>query len=194
MIFNEVLKQEIPKGWEDCLLEDVCIIHDSIRKPLSGDERSTRKGPYPYYGAVSIVDYIDSFLFDGIYLLFSEDGIYVVDEFGHPTIQYVWGKFWVNNHAHILQGNGDVTTEFILLALSYTNVSHLVTGAAQPKINQKNMASIPMFKPIDGALKQFTKLIDPFFRHIRITADILRQLSTLRDMLLLRVVAHESDL
>ena len=59
---------------------------------------------YPYYGAVSIVDYVDDYIFDGEYLLVSEDGIYVVDENGHPLIQHISGKFWANNHAHILKG------------------------------------------------------------------------------------------
>ena len=76
-----------------------------MRKPLSSLERADMERIYPYYGAVSIVDYVDDYIFDGEYLLVSEDGIYVVDENGHPLIQHISGKFWANNHAHILKEN-----------------------------------------------------------------------------------------
>lgn len=75
-----------------------------MRKPLSSLERADMERIYPYYGAVSIVDYVDDFIFDGEYLLVSEDGIYVVDENGHPLLQHITSKFWANNHAHILKG------------------------------------------------------------------------------------------
>src|SRR6185369_13162865 len=160
MVYNEGLKLDIPKGWDVCSLGDMCNICDSVRQPLSGEERSIRPGPFPYYGAVSIVDHIDSYLFDGIYLLFSEDGVKVVNEFGYPTLQYVWDKFWVNNHAHVLQGKGYITTEFLKLSLTEKNVSHLVTGAAQPKINQNNMASIPLLRPDDETLNVFATKVN----------------------------------
>ena len=87
------------------------------------EQRTLIKGKYPYFGAMSIIDYIDDYIFDGVYLLFAEDGVNVVDEDGHPNLQYVYGKFWLNNHAHIMQGNDIVSTEYLYLALQriYSN-------------------------------------------------------------------------
>lgn len=112
-----------------------------MRKPLSSLERADMERIYPYYGAVSIVDYVDDFIFDGEYLLLSEDGIYVVDENGHPLLQHITGKFWANNHAHILKGKSGFNEDSLYLFLANTNMAPIVTGAAQPKINQANLKS-----------------------------------------------------
>ena len=98
---------EIPEGWEATNLSEHVANFDSKRVPVSGAERSKRQGPFPYHGAAGVMDHIDDYLFDGIYLLVGEDGS-VVQESGLAVTQYVWGKIWVNNHAHILQGKGPV--------------------------------------------------------------------------------------
>jgi type I restriction enzyme S subunit len=117
-------------------LGDVINLFDHKRIPLSNRERANRQGPYPYYGAAGILDYVNDYLFDGIYVLIGEDGS-VIDEEGHPIVQYVWGKFWVNNHAHVIQGKGYITTEFLMLFLKQLDIKAYVTGAVQPKLNQK---------------------------------------------------------
>ena len=188
---NDELNQEIPKGWSVGELGDLCNILDRYRKPLSGEERQEMQGPYPYYGAVSIVDYVNDYLFDGIHLLLSEDGVKVVDENGYPTLQYVWGKFWVNNHAHILKGDKLLSTEFLFLSLKKTNFSHLVTGAAQPKISQKNMASVQMIVPDNYTFQKFNKKISGIFRYIRCNTDMNHLLTPFREMILLRMVRHK---
>ena len=88
----------IPQGWRVGNLFDIASIYDKNRKPLSGRDRENMERIYPYYGATSCMDYVDNYLFDGIYTLIGEDGS-VVKEDGLPYMQYVWGKFWVNNHA-----------------------------------------------------------------------------------------------
>ena len=120
-----------------CSLKEVCSIFDSKRVPLSGAERAKRRGPYPYYGAAALMDYVDEYLFDGIYLLTGEDGS-VADEQGFPITQYVWGKFWVNNHAHILQGKAGFSTEHLALALRRVNIQPYITGAVQAKLPHWN--------------------------------------------------------
>src|SRR5690606_25730326 len=102
MFYNEELEKEIPEGWEVKSLGEISTCLDFKRRPLSQEERSEKPGIYPYYGAMSIVGYIDEYIYDGDYLLFSEDGANIIDENGYPAIQYVWGKFWLNNHSHIL--------------------------------------------------------------------------------------------
>src|SRR5690606_6443295 len=88
--------------WDDGVLGDIIVNFDSKRKPLSSRQRGEMQGEYRYFGATSVMDYVNDYLFDGTYLLLAEDGS-VVKADGTPYLQYVWGKFWVNNHAHILQ-------------------------------------------------------------------------------------------
>ena len=99
----------IPKGWRIVNLFDVAEVLDKYRKPLSGQEREKMAKIYPYYGATSCMDYVDNYIFDGVYTLIGEDGS-VIKEDGLPYMQYVWGKLWVNNHAHILQGKNGFST------------------------------------------------------------------------------------
>lgn len=167
MFVDDVDVENLPEGWRMGTLGEVAEILDYKRRPLSSEERTEMKGEYPYYGAMSVVDYIDSFLFDGIYLLFSEDGANVVDENGFPALQYVYGKFWLNNHAHILQGKNELSTEYLYLSLKKKNVADLVTGAAQPKINQENMCGIEVLVPDDVALKKINEKVLPIFSMIR---------------------------
>lgn len=144
-------------------VENIADFYDSMRKPLSSLERADMERLYPYYGAVSIVDYVDDYLFDGEYLLVSEDGIYVVDENGHPLLQHIIGKFWANNHAHILKGKAGFTEDSLYLFLANTNMAPIVTGAAQPKINQANLKSFPIVIPDDNTLWKFNRVIEPLF-------------------------------
>ena len=146
----------LPDGWRMGTLGEDVNCFDFKRKPLSEDERREIKGEYPYYGAISVVDYINSFIFDGDFILFSEDGANIIDEFGHPALQYVWGKFWVNNHAHVLQGNDTVSTEYLYITLKNVDVHELVTGAAQPKINQQNMNGIQIVIPDRQTMAYFS--------------------------------------
>jgi type I restriction enzyme, S subunit len=123
---------KIPEGWKVKCLGDVTENFDKLRKPLSSMDRAKRNGLYPYYGAAKIIDYIDDYIFDGTYLLIAEDGSVITNE-QKPVLQYVEGKFWANNHVHILKGKGIISTEHLYLALSEVNISGYITGAAQPK-------------------------------------------------------------
>lgn len=193
MVYNEELDKEIPEGWSVDSLETFCKCLDNQRKPLSGEERSQMAGEFPYYGAMSIIDHIDEFIYDGIYLLISEDGANVVDERGRPATQYVWGKFWLNNHAHIIKGIPPFSTEFIKLALSFVNAEHLVTGAAQPKINQKNLMSIELTTPSSSTLNRFDPIIKPLFKRIVNLSDEVDQLYKLKDLLLSKMTKVEQE-
>ena len=176
--------------WKKKRLDDIISIYDSQRKPLSGQQREKMEKIYPYYGAASLMDYVDNYLFDGIYLLLGEDGT-VSDSEGFPMLQYVWGKFWVNNHAHILQGKNGFTTESLYILLKQTNVSSIVTGAVQPKISQANLKSVPIIMPPINLLNQYNNIIKPIFNQIRINHNQIQQLSTLRDTLLPKLMSGE---
>ena len=180
----------IPKGWRVGTLFDVAEIFDKQRKPLSGKEREGMKRLYPYYGATSCMDYVDNYLFDGIYTLIGEDGS-VAKEDGSPYMQYVWGKFWVNNHAHILQGKNGFSTEMIYVLLSTTNIQHLVTGAVQAKLSQANMQKIVLAIPPTNVLNQVRPVIDSMYETRRERENESRRLAELRDTLLPRLMSGE---
>ena len=141
---------------------------------------------YPYYGAASLMDYVDDFIFDGIYGLLGEDGT-VMDDNGYPTMQYVWGKFWVNNHAHIFQGKNGYSTGMVYLILKNTVVRNAVTGAVQLKINQENLRKLPVSVPCNDELPQLNALINQLFCSIRETSDEITALSNLKDILLAKM-------
>ncbi|MBR3603899.1 MAG: restriction endonuclease subunit S [Elusimicrobiaceae bacterium] len=173
----------IPLGWQVKTLGDISTCYDSKRIPLSNRERAERQGNYPYYGATSIMDHVDDFLFDGIYLLLGEDGSVVKPE-GTPFLQYVFGKIWVNNHAHVLQGKAPVGTEFLYLFLSDVQIQPYVTGAVQAKLNQKNMNSIPVCMATEDFVRQFQGIIEIYFVKIRSNLKQIQTLTELRDTLL----------
>ena len=184
---DNIDKENLPEGWRLGTLGEVATCLDYKRKPLSEDERKPIKGIYPYYGAMSVVDHINQYIFDGTYLLFSEDGANVIDENGHPALQYLWGKFWVNNHAHVLQGNEIVSTEYLYMALKEVNATHLVTGAAQPKINQENMNSIQLVIPSKEYMDEFNKNVNPIFGYYKIATEENLKLSEIQSLLLVKM-------
>lgn len=177
-----------PSDWENGCVDDIAEFYDSMRKPLSSLERADMERIYPYYGAVSIVDYVNDFIFDGEYLLLSEDGIYVVDENGHPLLQHITGKFWANNHAHILKGKSGFNEDSLYLFLANTNMAPIVTGAAQPKINQANLKSFPITIPTSEVIENFNALIQPFFDQRLSNEAEVKKLESLKDLLLSRLV------
>ena len=180
----------IPKGWRVGNLLDVAELYDSRRKPLSGMQRSAMKKIYPYYGATSIMDYVDNYIFDGIYLLMGEDGSVVTDE-GYPFLQYVSGKFWSNNHAHVMQGKNGFTTEMLHCFLLKKNISEIVTGAVQAKISQGNMKKISLIIAPDAILNEFTKILDGIYAKIRCVSSENLKLEIMRDSLLPKLMSGE---
>ena len=180
----------IPEGWRVGNLFDIASIFDKIRKPLSGKDREYMNKIYPYYGATSCMDYVDSYLFDGIYTLIGEDGS-VAKEDGLPYMQYVWGKFWVNNHAHILQGKNGFSTEMVHVFLSRYNIKHLVTGAVQAKLSQANMQKIILPIPPKDEINKIRSVIDSLYEMIRNCEEESARLATLRDTLLPKLMSGE---
>lgn len=173
--------------WEEGVLGDIIINSDSKRKPLSSRQRADMQGEYRYFGATSVMDYVNDYLFDGTYLLLAEDGS-VIKADGTPYLQYIWGKFWVNNHAHILQAKMPFTVEYLYLLLSQANVQSLISGAVQLKINQKAMNSFKIKLPPNELVNSFCEKIDPMFAQRRKNEEQIQTLTTLRDTLLPRLI------
>lgn len=183
----------IPKGWEVGTLGDIIELHDHKRIPLSSRQRENMEKKYPYYGAASLMDYVDNYLFDGVYTLLGEDGTVVTDD-GMPVLQYVWGKFWVNNHAHILTGKNGHSAETLYVLLKNTPVKSIVTGAVQPKISQANLKSIPIIITPQDIIQKYGALIEPFFEEIRRNSDESSRLVSIRDTLLPKLMSGEISL
>ena len=133
-----------------------------------------------------------SYLFDGIYLLLGEDGT-VVDSLGFPILQYVYGQFWVNNHAHIITGKEGFSVEELYLLFSLTNIKSIVTGAVQQKVSQQNLKKVPAIIPGKEALDAFDEIIQPVFTQIRNLRDENANLAVLRDTLLPKLMSGELD-
>jgi len=190
--FPYVVGDELPNGWKEGKLGDIIEIHDSKRIPLSGKERSERAKIYPYYGAASITDYVDDYIFDGIYLLLGEDGTVVTDS-GAPVIQYVFGKFWVNNHAHILTGKNGFSVETLYLLCQRLNIDAIITGAVQPKISQANLKGIEIVIPPEDIIKDFSEKVDSLFSIHRNNTLECERLKTIRNQLLPKLMSGEID-
>lgn len=140
-------------------LEKIAENCDNLRKPVAETNRTA--GEYPYYGASGIVDYVDSYIFDGDYLLVSEDGANLLAR-NTPIAFSISGKNWVNNHAHVLQFPDYTTRRYVEFYLNSIDLSSFITGGAQPKLNQKNLNKIriPM-PPIEERIRIVT-ILDRF--------------------------------
>jgi len=178
----------IPEGWRVGSILDVAVLYDNLRQPLSSMQRAKMQKIYPYYGATSIMDYVDDFKFDGIYLLLGEDGS-VVDDKGYPYIQYVNGKFWPNNHAHVLQGKNGYSTEMLHAFLAQTVISSVITGAVQAKLSQGNMKKIRMVIASQDVLYKFDEYLQPLYNLIRIKTKEISRLTKIRDDILPKLMS-----
>lgn len=191
--FPYSIDDELPDGWRIGTAGEIIEIHDSKRIPLSGAERSKMgKRIYPYYGAASLMDFVDDYIFDGKYLLLGEDGT-VVDNAGYPILQYVWGQFWVNNHAHILTGKLGFNVESLYMLFKQTPVKSIVTGAVQPKISQANLRSIQVIVPPEKLLIEYNCRVEPLFSLLRTNKEENKSLTVLRDTLLPKLISGEID-
>ena len=138
------------KNWAICKLDDIIEIYDSKRKPVNSLEREKRisgkekRELYPYYGATGQVGYIDAYIFDGEFVLLGEDGAPFLD-FSAKKAFIVRGKFWVNNHAHILRSK--INNRFLCFFLNQFNYHDFITGTTRYKLTQSNMCKIPVLLP-----------------------------------------------
>src|SRR3990167_5569968 len=173
------------KNWRDVELGDVIDFFDSKRVPLNSTQRQNRQGVYPYYGASGVIDHIDDFIFDGDYLLIAEDGENLNSR-KLPIAFWAKGKFWVNNHAHIVRGKKNVAdTEFLKNWFANANISGYVTGSAQPKLSQQNLKRIKLSLPefteqeqIADILSRYNYLIENISSRIKILEEMAQAIYT----------------
>ena len=147
-------------------MEDISENCDSQRKPITKSDRIS--GDYPYYGASGVVDYVKDYIFDGDYLLVSEDGANLVARVT-PIAFSITGKTWVNNHAHVLRFSDWCTQKYVEIYLNKADLSRYISSAAQPKLNQKNLNSIRI--PLPGK-QEVIRIVDVLERFDKLCNDI----------------------
>jgi type I restriction enzyme S subunit len=136
--------------FEQKSLGEVSEFLNNLRKPVTRSQRQS--GPYPYYGAAGIQDYVSDYLFDGKYILVGEDGTVVTDD-NHPVVQIADGKFWVNNHAHVIRPVENEDFDYLYYALTNSSIGDLVSGAVQPKLSMTNLKSLNFDWPSSGEFR-----------------------------------------
>lgn len=190
MAYSDELDMEIPTTFKSGYLEEVIDIFDSQRIPLSGSDRENMEKNYPYYGAASLMDYVEDYIFDGKYILLGEDGT-VMTEKGYPILQYVYGKFWVNNHAHILKGKNGFDENSLFVLLNNTNISDIITGGVQAKISQTNLKTVKISIPPKELLEELNEKLKPVFDVKVQTLEIQKMCFKLKEILLSKMSTIE---
>jgi type I restriction enzyme S subunit len=170
----------VKKGWEAKTLDQISTNLDSRRVPITKGVRVS--GDYPYYGASGIVDYVADYIFDEDTLLISEDGANLLAR-STPVAFSASGKYWVNNHAHVLKFDNQATQRFVELFLESIPLDKYLTGAAQPKLNQAALNSIPIPIPLLPEQLRIVGLLDEAFEGIATAeANADRNLQSARDL------------
>lgn len=156
---EKLIQEFCPEGIEYINLGEIVKILDSQRKPIAKGKRVT--GKYPYYGANGIQDYVEGYIFDGVFLLLGEDGS-VINKDGSPVLNWATGKIWVNNHAHILAENKDkALLRFVFFALQEIDVTKVVKGSI-PKITQQNLRNFLIPLPPLLIQQEIVNILDKF--------------------------------
>lgn len=161
--------------WEESNLGNCVFFLDSQRKPIKEEDRI--KGPFPYYGASGIVDYVNDYIFDEELLLLSEDGANITDR-NYPVCFLAQGKYWVNNHAHVLKTKSDFFNGFMCNALERKDYSQYNTGMAMPKLNKDVCANIPVCHPTSDeqqAIGKYFKQLDSLIQSTSKKLESLKQ-------------------
>lgn len=134
--------------WEEKCIEQIADCLDSLRIPLNDAQRCKMKGNYPYCGANGILDYIDRYCVDDSVILMAEDGGYF-DEYATRPIAYrMSGRFWVNNHTHILKAKPEVDQDFLFYSLVHKNILTFLASGTRAKLNKSELYKITIFQPV----------------------------------------------
>ncbi|UTX59092.1 restriction endonuclease subunit S [Klebsiella michiganensis] len=173
---------ELPVGWEWARFGDATYNRDAERIPLSSDERMNRSGTFDYYGASGIIDKIDDYIFDKPLLLIGEDGANLINR-STPIAFMAHGQFWVNNHAHVIDGISEEYLNYLCIYINAISLENYITGTAQPKMNQAKMNTILIGLPpeheqlkIKNKVTELLSLCDQLEQHSLSSLDAHQQL------------------
>lgn len=162
-------------NFDEYRFEEVIVNYDRLRVPLSSMQRKEKQGVYRYYGAQGVIDHIDEYIFDGEYLLIAEDGENLKSK-KQNIAQVAKGKFWVNNHAHILQTNSKCELRYLYYLINSMDLSGYITGSAQPKLSQANMNKIPLIIPSIDEQNKILAIVGTIDDKIEVNNEINKNL------------------
>ena len=174
---------EFQGEWEKKKLEECVDFLDGLRKPIKSEDRKSEKGLYPYYGASGIIDYIDGFIFDGEYILLSEDGANIIDR-NYRVAFIAKGKIWVNNHAHVLQPHNGFDINFLSETLERLNYAVYNTGTTMPKLNQEVCRNINLKIPATKEQNKIGNLLSLLNERIATQNKIIEDLKKLKSAII----------
>lgn len=163
-ITDEEKPYELPEGWEWVRFGDVVINRDGERKPLSSKQRENITKIYDYYGASGVIDKVDEYLFDKRLLLIGEDGANLITR-SKPIAFFAEGKYWVNNHAHVLDSTDSMCIDYVEKYINAIDLKPYVTGTAQPKLNQEKLNSILIALPPLAEQERIVAKLDELIAH-----------------------------
>lgn len=156
-------ENDLPSGWCFTNIEELLINRDGERKPVSSAIRSKQKNKvYNYYGAAGIIDKVDGFIFDERLLLIGEDGANLLSR-SKDNAFFAEGKYWVNNHAHVLDATDKNLLDFVAIVINAMKLDDFITGSAQPKLSQDNLNKIPIALPPLQEQKRIVKELNHWF-------------------------------
>lgn len=188
------MSKSAPEDWSVTTIGKSCHILDSKRVPLNSQERALRKGDYPYYGANGVQGYIDDYIFEGEHVLLAEDGGYFDEWQSRPISYLVSGKFWVNNHAHILKARDSHETRYIHYSLVHKNILEHINGGTRSKLNQADMREIQILAPPLPEQQKIAAIlssVDDVIEKTRAQIDKLKDLKTgMMQELLTKGIGH----
>ena len=174
--------------WEKKKLGDIVQFLDNKRKPLEQSERI--HGKYPYYGASGIIDYINNYIFDEELVLLSEDGANIIDR-NYPICYIATGKYWVNNHAHVLKTKSQYLNKILCEALERLNYNKYNTGTAQPKLNQDICKNILLNIPILHEQEKIANFFSTIDKKIKNLANTITSLENQKKGLLQQIFSQK---
>ena len=180
--FSDAAGKPYPE-WKSCALQDAVDFLDGQRKPLESADRAKRQGQYPYYGASGIIDYIDDFIFDEPLLLLGEDGANILNR-STPLCFIAEGKYWVNNHAHVMRPKAGQNIKFLCELLESLDYTRYNTGTAQPKLNQEKCRRIEIALPVYEEQCRIADFLSALNQRTDKAQSILDYLRSIRDGLL----------
>lgn len=182
--------KEFTEDWEEKKLGEISNFLDEKRKPLKDNERSKKRGIYPYYGASGIIDYIDDYIFDKELILLGEDGANILTR-NSKLAFLAKGKYWVNNHAHVIEGKKNINQYFLCEYLENLDYRQYNTGTAQPKLNQEICKKILIKIPTLQEQQKIADFLSCVDTKISLTEEKLENLKIYKKGIMQKIFSQE---
>ncbi|MCK9492322.1 MAG: restriction endonuclease subunit S [Sulfurimonas sp.] len=184
----------VPEGWEIKQVSSLCKILDNLRIPLNDEERQNMKGHIPYYGANTIVDYINDHIFDEDLILLAEDGGNF-DEYEKKPIAFkISGKSWINNHAHVLKPNNNVEFDYLFYSFEHKNITSYIRGGTRSKLNQSDLKTVEVLIPKEKKEQEkIAKILSTLDKNIENTNKIIEKEKNIKKALMQELLTNGID-